>query len=436
MNSKNINQPIQGLCLATRTDASPDYLKAFLDHHLPLCDRAVVLLSRRPSESTSEVRNVLKEYGEKVILADFPEAHFHNGRTCTALSLEVQKDSRNEVILHLDKDEFIQWTDKIPAIVESIRTGESRWAEGRMIDRFSVGGGLIPSNLQSRDAFDRAAPVQSQVTGKYAFPDLKCYLTKASDGVRIHWGDKGWKKDKSGMVIEHYRWTEKSKERSQVKIVQHPHSITTTINTRDLNVLGNTDDFQTKLKEAFRPKSAWLHGWFDYPDLYRVMVERAPAGAVMVEIGVWRGKSLGFLSGYAELLGKELKCIGYDQFDPKYYLGTPGKQAWTSEDWANQVRSDLKENTPARPPAIVCSDSAKAAENHDDKSVFFAFIDAGHKEAQVLADIEAWKPKIAPGGYLAGHDVYHRNHPGVLSALRKSGLDWRRVSKSSWIVNL
>jgi cephalosporin hydroxylase len=46
----------------------------------------------------------------------------------------------------------------------------------------------------------------------------------------------------------------------------------------------------------------------------------------------------------------------------------------------------------------------------------FVFIDAGHSYQAVLADIDAWQPKVRPGGWLGGHD-HHPKFPGVIRAV-------------------
>jgi hypothetical protein len=57
--------------------------------------------------------------------------------------------------------------------------------------------------------------------------------------------------------------------------------------------------------------------------------------------------------------------------------------------------------------AIMTQDSISASHRFIDKSFDFVFIDGNHSYNAVLADINAWLPKIKPGGWICGHD-YHR----------------------------
>ena len=65
--------------------------------------------------------------------------------------------------------------------------------------------------------------------------------------------------------------------------------------------------------------------------------------------------------------------------------------------------------------------SLEAAPLIPDHSLDFAYVDARHDYASVLEDLEAWFPKVKPGGILAGHDYadieFGKNVFGVKSAV-------------------
>jgi predicted O-methyltransferase YrrM len=58
--------------------------------------------------------------------------------------------------------------------------------------------------------------------------------------------------------------------------------------------------------------------------------------------------------------------------------------------------------------------SWEMAEEVEDESLDFVFIDADHGYEAVKKDIEAWLPKVKPGGFVSGHDI---NLPGVFKAV-------------------
>lgn len=65
--------------------------------------------------------------------------------------------------------------------------------------------------------------------------------------------------------------------------------------------------------------------------------------------------------------------------------------------------------------------SIEAAPKIADYSLDFVYIDARHDYASVLEDLEAWYPKVRPGGIVAGHDYLDGQLPagdfGVKSAV-------------------
>lgn len=70
---------------------------------------------------------------------------------------------------------------------------------------------------------------------------------------------------------------------------------------------------------------------------------------------------------------------------------------------------------------LVREASPYAAEFFEDGALDFCYIDALHQYASVKQDVEAWYPKVKPGGILAGHDylngIYREVEYGVKQAV-------------------
>lgn len=55
--------------------------------------------------------------------------------------------------------------------------------------------------------------------------------------------------------------------------------------------------------------------------------------------------------------------------------------------------------------AVVCAtDSINAARIYGSTQFDLVFLDGGHWHDQVVADLDAWWPRVRPGGYIGGHD--------------------------------
>ena len=422
---------IKGLLLVTRTAVDPGHLKAFLAHHLQFCEKALVQLNYRPKQDPDAIRKICSEFGERIILDEFPCDVFSNRTGCTRLSTEVAKLPEFELLLHLDRDEFIAWPAALEGLAQRIRSGESDYAEGRMVCRFAPGGKCCADELPSYAHYREAAPVRSHVLGAYGDPNLKVYLTR-NPHVFIHAAPRDWKKDKQGMILDHFRWTDKGRQRQKEKMSQHPAGIQHSQQWRDKHVYERTEHFKAALVANFRPYSLEIEGWMDYQDIYKMIASAADEGGTFVELGIWQGRSLSFMCEFLTLLEKRLSVFAYDSFDPAYRLGCPGKMT-TSEQWRKHVEDTLAETSPWLKPTVVRANSWDAAALHEDGSVFAVWVDGCHTREAVIKDIEAWLPKIRPGGILAGHDLDHNHHPGVRQGLEAVGLRYAKISKTSWI---
>ena len=179
-----------------------------------------------------------------------------------------------------------------------------------------------------------------------------------------------------------------------------------------------------------------LYGWCDdIVEPYRRAVAEAPPGSILVEVGVFLGRSACALSHFARAAGKGLRVYAVDPWGPDISGWGPdgpmlsGGHPFTSalRGMLEQAPDDLEQLTLLRLPSV------QASRVFDDRSVQFAFIDACHEYAAVQADIAAWRTKVCPGGVLAGHD-YRPTAPGVVRAVDEAFRGRVEVSGSVWQV--
>jgi hypothetical protein len=88
---------------------------------------------------------------------------------------------------------------------------------------------------------------------------------------------------------------------------------------------------------------------------------------------------------------------------------------------------------------IMHMPSTLAAEMLQDESFDFVFLDADHSYKAVKEDIEAWGPKVRPGGWLCGHD-YGKPALGVTQAVSEfveaTGLFLELGQNTTWFIKL
>jgi hypothetical protein len=84
---------------------------------------------------------------------------------------------------------------------------------------------------------------------------------------------------------------------------------------------------------------------------------------------------------------------------------------------------------------LIISDSANASTLFAGGSLEWVHLDARHDYENVVADIEAWLPKVKRGGWLSGDDYNEEKWPEVVkavgdvlpSAQRWSDQQWRAI---------
>jgi hypothetical protein len=140
--------------------------------------------------------------------------------------------------------------------------------------------------------------------------------------------------------------------------------------------------------------------WFDYQELYSMMVKIFPEKSHFVEVGSWKGMSSTFMA--VEIINSE-KDIKFDCVDLFEYVES---QNDISKDMCENLYDIfLKNIEPVKHIINPIKDySLKASKLYENESVDFIFIGASHDYDNVIKDLYAWFPKLKIGGIIAGHD--------------------------------
>jgi predicted O-methyltransferase YrrM len=165
-----------------------------------------------------------------------------------------------------------------------------------------------------------------------------------------------------------------------------------------------------------------IPGFFDYGGLFSRVVREAPPCSLLVEVGVYCGRSLCHLARAARAADKGLRVLGVDWFRGDPGVGEHDPALLSFQAIGNLHRFGLLGNV-----QVLVAESGEAARLLADRSAHFVFIDGAHDEDAVARDVERWGPKLAPGGVLAGHDV---GYGTVRAALDRFAFRWRVVPES------
>lgn len=137
--------------------------------------------------------------------------------------------------------------------------------------------------------------------------------------------------------------------------------------------------------------------------LHRLRGVQSP---VIAEVGV----AMGRLSKYLLRHHRGLKIYMVDNWlteedQPEHYRATKDTNAHVNEEKQRQRKSsayDVFENFRNR--AMIVEMNSVPAAGYCPDNLDLVFIDADHSYKGVKADIEAWRGKVKPGGWLGGHD--------------------------------
>jgi glycosyltransferase involved in cell wall biosynthesis len=167
--------------------------------------------------------------------------------------------------------------------------------------------------------------------------------------------------------------------------------------------------------------------WFNYPNLYKSMVERFPSGSKFVEIGSWKGMSSAFLAVEIANSNKDIDFYCVDTWGGSVEHEQYGIDTSSLYDTFLDNMSPLQKYYKA-----IRAQSLQAVKQFEDKSLDFIFIDASHEYEDVREDIIAWIPKLKEGGVIAGHDYINDDFPGVKKAVHEV-LSNIKVIDTCWV---
>jgi|GEM_PF-1515543 len=158
------------------------------------------------------------------------------------------------------------------------------------------------------------------------------------------------------------------------------------------------------------------------------------------EIGVLKGEMssqllLGDLNLHLTMVDRWQRFPG-DPADPNFYsqpqkfFDEAKKQALTTTEFAAGRRR------------VLAKRSEEAAREVQNESLDFVFIDADHTYEGCKTDIDAWYPKLKPGGILCGHDYDRPRWPkeGVKRAVQefaiRHGFSIETDKDNTWFIHL
>ena len=152
-------------------------------------------------------------------------------------------------------------------------------------------------------------------------------------------------------------------------------------------------------------------GMFDFESLYDEAVERAQDGAVFVEVGCLVGRSTCYLGTRIRESGKAIMLYAVDtgRGSPTDSTGREIVPA-LGGSLAGALHRNLIGCGLEGVVVPILTDSVRASRLFPAEGVDFCFIDGDHGYRSVMADLDAWWPKVRPGGTLAGHD-YRQSAP-------------------------
>ena len=170
----------------------------------------------------------------------------------------------------------------------------------------------------------------------------------------------------------------------------------------------------------FEPRVYGVGAWTNHLHFaYDLVATLRPA--LLVELGVDRGESYFAFCQSALENETATQCFGVDTWRGDQHAGG------YDETTCAQISEDNRANYESF-STLIRSDFDDALARFEEESIDVLHLDGLHTEEAVRHDIEAWLPKLRPGGILLLHDVDVRNKGfgvwKVWTDLQRQGRSW------------
>lgn len=175
----------------------------------------------------------------------------------------------------------------------------------------------------------------------------------------------------------------------------------------------STMEQQMRRSTVPAPPAPDLTGWFfdDESAVYQRLASEVPRGGTVVEIGVWKGRSISRILDICR--DRDLTLYAVDRWE--YADDDPHFGEARTLDIFATFQQNLAALGHTDTVRILRGDSAEMAGHFADGSVDLLFLDGDHSHDGVRRDLLAWMPKMKPGGVFFGHD--YTWFDGVRSAI-------------------
>lgn len=167
-------------------------------------------------------------------------------------------------------------------------------------------------------------------------------------------------------------------------------------------------------------------GWFQWRSGQEEAVRHFDDGSRFVEVGNFLGRSLCSLGELVQQSGKRIAVIGVDTCRGSGVEGPRGKDyhgdavAEGGGTFVGALHRNIIHCGLADTVSLIVSDSVTAASFFADRSLAWVHLDARHDRESLIADVAAWRPKIASGGWLSGDDYDEEKWPDVVATIRET----------------